>query len=832
MIPEYLYSTFYNQQGEEVRISIRKEGFSGSAKEFSTNNYQLEYYSEEENIFDPIKGSKFSFAIDTVDVDKGGLITYPKQEVIEMNNADFMEFGVIITIDDVIEWRGYLYPEETTEAIGYAIPIRFVCGDVLALIKNFNIPFAANSTIGIFDYIFQNNSTDRSRLQYNKLYDDGDVVLRTAIDWKVIYFSDFYLRPFDAMLGRPVSGNYTDFLASFLNLTNSKLYQKKGVFYIVQTELHINQEDIVFDEYKWDEAADNVEYLSQTTESLQDNSQELLKTQPLVTKMLQLNELSYEFTYSPETSYFQFRISPTIQPAVGAVYKTPDNTEYTVESSFYNFNKSSYYILCTRTSGNTEPPATGSLTKVSGGGDASLTYSESDFVDGIQVIDAIYELPNNSYYIDTIESQSLASFTNTRVLNTEPMIMFYGGYNFIKNGIAINSDGFPNWYKNIQEDADKVSNGQFITSITGWTGYNSSLTWLNSVTIRSIRITTVGADPVYEVSAYLPLSLESGEDYILTGELVSNSLGRSISLIIGSNIPSPTLAMTAQSNITTNNLDYFKLEFTADSNSDYLFLYMDIANSGDIFEIANVRIFKKSELLSLEELMTQERLSYQRYNREVFQISLRGHYDYGDILEFNNHYLYPVSTLYNHQTNSTEGQYISLSKKVFPYWTGERITVQNNGLSNNTIRPSGEAGDVQGLSRQNILGDYFEFYFQVGENPVTLDDFIAIGLVSGTPATGYTGIDYCFYFAPSGSDWIFRIYENGVQKYTNTLTRDDTIIFKIVYNTYKLEYFQDDTLLHTSELAPTFPLQAQFAGEDNVGQYAENTTIYGKSVTK
>jgi lysophospholipase L1-like esterase len=89
---------------------------------------------------------------------------------------------------------------------------------------------------------------------------------------------------------------------------------------------------------------------------------------------------SFNSFISAGTLTYRFTVSGiTIAPALGSVYSN-NSSQFTVLE--INLSGSSGSITCSRTSGANDPLASGTLTNVSGGGDATISFSASEIISG------------------------------------------------------------------------------------------------------------------------------------------------------------------------------------------------------------------------------------------------------------------------------------------------------------------------------------------------------------------------------------------------------------------------------------------------------------------
>ena len=448
MISERALGEFkdYDASPDTWKVSIRLDGYSGSVLKLTlTNGFDLEYFGNNEDLYDPIKSSRLSFSFLILTDDEKDLADAIQQ-------ADFLQYGVVVYKNLDVFWRGWIYPEETSKEISYNSPVEISAGDGLALLENVPDQALTASINQVVQIMMINDSTGNRRyaLDMGKLYDNGDVVLSTTLDWVSIWKSDTYNRMYEyfATTENELTKSYLGILDFFLRITCARIFQANGQYYVVPIPTYQGRLDIDFSNYTWDETNNEIDFSNNTSLSVGSSITEILKGSNY-RGQARVNETTYNIENTNTNNYYVFTIGVTDFES-GDTYVESTNEPglytysaytrsyyvFTVTSSSYSVgseytnNSSTFtvvslfsesginYLVTERTAGTNQPNASGSLVKSTGGGPS--LYSYSDYT--------------RSYYVFTVTSSSYSvgsEYTNNSSTFTVVSLFSESGINYL-----------------------------------------------------------------------------------------------------------------------------------------------------------------------------------------------------------------------------------------------------------------------------------------------------------------------------------------------------------------------------------------------------------------
>jgi len=685
------------------KISIRKSGFSGSVTDFKVHQPAvIEYFGNDEDAFDPVKSSRCSFAlIGTTDAENELLQSIAQSE--------FKEYGVILYKGSDIVWRGWIYPEQSQKDLRYRAAWLFQAGDGLALLDFIPEPSEQTSIKGVIEQIFKDPSADsKDGLSFGQLYSTNEECLYMHLEWAYWRFSDeipakMYNYFFNS------SNNFYELLSKILRLFAGRIQQSEGVYQITHLPSYIKRINVDRVIMIYDDSTETLAYpvSSEDTVDLGDDMVTVYKSD--ANFRYQPAQYNQEYLINIGNDQELFGFQTEIGWSNGAIFVNSvysnNSSEFTIISGVYDFQYQKKYIVTTRrTSGTNNPTSSGTLTKVSGAGPATITFSaviqdednwDEDFTKTVQ---------NNSYYKGQPELLNLYSKQDFDVPKTITNFLFGGGLNAIQELVTegnVTRDVYMT--KSKLALIDIMEGGQDMTS--GWSIETTNTTSTPTTLGRNVATSLTGTlTNIWR----LITGLETSTNYVLIAESFLNDVANSTYESFIS--PSPTTGsyvdrglyvygggVTAGVNFTTTCAYYFCQFNTGANTSIYMQLVSRLA-VGDDFEWGNVRLFKASELnTALEDLMLDQRANHYAFSRRIYNLTARGQVPFYKTREYGNEVLLPASVIWDTKNGVQSGSWIAIqynqAAKYDPSQFGVVWSVSNNGEPNNSLRHlSGAAG--------------------------------------------------------------------------------------------------------------------------------------------
>lgn len=808
-------------------LELRKTAYSSGSIDLRLDGIGIEYLGGDANAYDPVKGSRLSFSF---------IVRTTNEKILlqELENSEMFTFAVILKEDSVIQWRGWVYPEQISRSIRYNGMATVQAGDALALLRNTNDYPPRLTLIGVFEAMIRDNNSDRSGYYFSRLYDNGDEVVRDNLGWVDIFFSQYFKAHTQSITHFQNITNMDEFIRIILRSWGLRIFQGEGGVYWIDHVPSRYSGSAEFKEYNYDTglSVGTIEPTSGTTsvdfEVELDKvyaAQSSYRTQPIY------NRINFRLISNAPADTFTFSAAQAIADGtntltVGATYTNNSSTFEIIfipgyltqeQRNTYEIRQSDT-IWAQRTAGTNDPDAKGTLTKSTGTGPSTIDYSSAGPSDRTVVDDLSEDISNDSFYSLDIPFQEVLSYTPpSAIADSSDFNNFkYGGFNAValtvavqgtitspqSFGTALIASGLDTW--------DLITGGDFQNGDeSNWT--SNGCVASTPAADGTMRVTSTGSGG--DDSVYQAISTVGSEEYVAIIEMTnavpnaSNGYWRfgvnnSTSPVWGANL--------GEYDFGNNDQEYAFVEFTATGGTTYIHIgNITGASNGDYVDFSNCKVVHKDSLSKQEELLINEYKQHYQLPRKIYNLTFRGSHHFNDTFIFGDDILIPNTFTFNIKKKEISGDFVSIANDDFVYWAGTSFnTLLNNGESNNSVsKPSGSNPAIK--SQQVLLGGYFnlEFYTTDSIMGTSVDSIIGIGLNdTATSPVAATGIDYSWYlFDDVSAVKQIKVYEGGVQKYTENYSFDGDDKFNIIWDGATLKYYLNDVLKYTSLQPTTIP---------------------------
>lgn len=804
-------------------ISIRKEGFSGTVLEFNVSQPALiEYFGNDEDVFDPVKSSRCTFGLIGINDEQDKLL-------LDIAQSELLTYGVVIYRGSQVEWRGWIYPEQSNKDLRYRSSWFFEAGDALALLDSIPEPSAVVSITGIIQQLFIDPTTDQKNgISFGKLYEVvPEVAVYMHYEWAYWRKSDAFankMYDYNAYIGL----NYYEILAALLRANTARICQSQGVYQIIHLPSYQKQYNVARARLLWDASTSTLEYPSPSFTDSVDVFEEIgtvhksaanFRYQPAFT------EQQYLINQIGETNGFSFRATNLAWNNQGelpfgtAVYSN-NSSQFTVQNIIYDQRyATNIMVFCTRSSGSNDPTSTGTLTRISGTGPSSITFTQVVVGNGQYNENYGIDVKNTSYYIDDID---LLPFISKQQFNPpqRPLNgLGAGGINIINDKVL---EGITTlnvyMYLSKLELVDIMPNGQDMTS--GWTIQSSNTTSAATTLGRNVSTTVDGTlTNIYQEVT----GLETSTNYVLIAESFGASVVNSTyeafiatSQILGS-FPNQGVDVL-QGGLTGLSLDecgYYFCRFNTGANADWYIQLLSRLGTSDSFEWGNIRLFKENDLnQSIEDLLVQTKSDHKAFSRRIYNILERSNTPFIKMREFGNEYILPHSLIWNTKRREQQGSWVNVKYNQAASWETKPTfewVVGNNGQPNNSLTHQAGAATNQIEVLETIRQGAFTLAFKIFASDVWFSELtprydIGIYKEEDGPVGTATAPKYGFRVTLTQTSPTVRLeIQSHLDGLQNTVTRTLSLapggarseLFKLFYDGAVLHFIYDDTVLYS-----------------------------------
>jgi len=828
LIPVRARGTFGNVDGSHTyKLEIRQNGHTGGVTTLRLDDSQrvrIEYLGGDSDAYDPIKTSRISFAF--------AVRTDAEKALLEdMENADMFEFAVVLKEDDVIQWRGFVYLEQLSKPIRYNGLITVQAADCLALLEN-SVGYPSRlSAIGIIQTLLRDNNSDRSGFYMSRLFNNGDEIVRSNLKWIDIWFSQYFKAYIWSITHYQNISNWYEYLETILRKYALRIFMGEGGVYWID---HVPQRyfgSSNFKEYNYDTglSVGTMEPTSGLTSVDFEKDVEYVYTQPSSYRTQPVyNRLNFLLFSNAPADTFIFSAAEAILDStntltVGDTYTNNSSTFEVIfipgyltqrQRNFYRIRQDDT-IWMQRISGSNDPDDKGTLTKSTGSGPSSIDFSNSSRADKTVVADFTEDIINDSFYVLDIPEQNVLSYKPpTALADSQDINQFkYAGFNGVSQnvffqGLVANAQEFGTTLRSQTLDVlDLITGGEFQNGDeSNWTANGITPTTPNAD--GTMRLTRIATSAMSDDSVYQAITTVGSEDYIAILEL-TNAVPDANTRIWRFGAENSTSIIWASSSLgetstTASDQEYLLFEFTATAGTTYIHIGTKGGTAGDYADFSNCKVIRKDNLTTVEALLIDELKQHYRKGRKLYNLTFRSDAFFNNSFVFGDDILIPNSMTFIPKLKEISGDFVSIANDDFIYWAGTSFTtLLNNGKPNNSV--SKPTGNQSIESQQILLGGYFDLEFYTTDQGIggISDTVVAVGIndtATGTGSTTATTLDYSWYLIDdvgAGQSRI-KVYEGGVQKYTEDYAFDSSDKFNIVYDGSTIRYYLNDTLKYTS----------------------------------
>lgn len=839
LIPVRARGTFGTVDGSHThKIELRKTGYSGSVLTLRMGDggdrVRIEYFGGDENKYDSVKASRISFSIAVQTSTEKALVR-------DIQESDLFTYAVVWKVDDAIQWRGWVYPEQVSKMVRYNGLVTIQAGDALAILDNCEDLQLATGFWGFAETILQDNSNDRSGLYFNRLFNNQDEILRSNLSWVDIWFSRYYKSYIRSVSHFRSLNNPLDHIEVILKKYALRIFMGPGGVYWID---HIPERQKLESEYKtysydtglsvgtFTELGDEDVTFGETVEKVYSGDSSY-RMQPRYSQIL----------------FFLTSRAPSDTWAFNAAKALNDGTNAVAVNATYTHNSSTFVVVFVpgylteeqqqtlriagsvnvvwmrRTSGTNDPLETGTLTKSTGSGPTTIDFSKVDRVDKTIVEDLTEDITNNSFYIKTIEDQDVLSFVPDSAIADPSDIthLRYSGFNGIDPnvftvGLITEGQEFGTALRrSVFEELDLVTGGTFeIGDHTNWTNNGCTPTTPSG---GVMRVTLDATSGVSQDSVYQAITTETSADYVCIIELVNavpdaDGKTRYIQADTATSITWTSGTNLGFAATTEADQEYLLFEFTATGTTTYIHIGQQGGTAGDYSDWSNCKVIKKDFLQKVEELLIDDMKNHYQKPRPLYNLTFRSDAYFNDTFFFGDDVLIPNSMVITPKMKEITGSFINIANDDYIYWDYSSFSgVEDNGEATNSIRKVA-AGNQYNSSQQQLLGGYFELSFFTTDDQASpaADTLIEIGFENiATGLATILSLDHSWYLYKNDGTGVRTIYcyEGGVSKYSEVYSFDSTDEFKIRFDGTKMEWLLNDVVKYTSYPSPAFTLDVR-----------------------